>query len=76
MAFSIEDHVVIANIVSFDQFLKEEASRYNDFISTCRTEFHIAVDRYFSSFHELSDEQLQKKRDVVIIFSLLRLFNL
>ena len=68
MAFSIEDHVVIANNVSFDKFLKVQPSQYEEFITTSSTEFYSAVDRYCSGFLELSDEKLQERRAELIIF--------
>ena len=76
MAFSFKNHVLFASSVSFDDFFKEEASWYDNFISTSRREFHVAVDRYFRSFNVLSNQQLQEKRDEASIFFLLRLFNL
>ena len=69
MAFSFENTVAYANSVSFDEFVKEESNRREEFISSSRREFHNAVDRYFAlNTHAVTDQQLNERREQVIIF--------
>ena len=68
MAFSTDDHVVLANNVSFEDFLKAQGRRYEEFINTSRTDFFSVVEKYFRGQRKLSDEVLEKKRAEVIIF--------
>ena len=69
MAFSFENTVVYANSVTFDEFIKEEASRREKFISSSIHEFHNAEDRYFMfNMHTLTEQQLNERRTQVILF--------
>ena len=67
MAFSSENHVVLANCVFFEDILKEEATRHEEFITSARREFHVDVDRYFSCSHVLTEVQLVEKRAVFFL---------
>ena len=68
MAFSFQNTVAYENSVSFDEFVKEGTNRREEFISSCRREFHNAVDRYFVfNTHAVTDQQLNERRNQVII---------
>ena len=71
MAFSFENNVIYANSMSFDEFLKEETERLEEFILSSRREFHVDVDRYFDfSSHAITEEQLTERCAEVNIFLL------
>ena len=70
MAFSSENHVVFPNSLRFEDFLKEEAERREEFISSAQREFHVDMDRYLGCSHVLTKEQLQERRAEVNIFLL------
>ena len=77
MTFSTVDHVILANDVSFEDFLAAQGRRYEEFVNTSRTEFFSADERYFRAHHEIFNAALQERRaEVNIIFIILRLFNL
>ena len=76
MAFSIENTAAYADSVSFDDFVREETSQRECFISTSQREFHTAVERFFEfDAHALSEQQLIERRSqMFIIFFLKDLF--
>ena len=59
-------YVIIAEDMTYDEFLTEQESRHDRFCVESRIGFHQMVEEYFRSDHHLLEEMMADRRNEVI----------
>ena len=61
-----ENYVIIADNMTYPEFLAEQETRHDRFCVESRITFHKMVEEYFRSDHHLSEEIMADRRIEVI----------